>query len=351
MSKWRGMGLLWVGLAIGCGGDEAGSNDADAADTQDTAAEVQDGDATDTTPPEDTRLDVTDTATPPDATDVAPDVDDIGDVSLDIADTTQDTEDAQDTEDTADTAPLDTADTEPADTEPADTTPEDTADTTPEDTADTTVEDTTPVDTTPVNRPPTVALALSPTGPILPGQTTTLTATVSDPDGDLLDLDFVQLSPANPLGSFVTVANNKVTWTAPELATATTFEFSLSVSDGVNDAVVKTGSIQVTIPTFANDIQPIFSNNCTGCHGGSGGLFLTAGQAYTNLVNVTGNNGACSTLKRILPGSPNDSLLVRKISGTTCGDRMPRSDPSFFANNPGLITRIRSWVAAGALNN
>jgi len=30
---------------------------------------------------------------------------------------------------------------------------------------------------------------------------------------------------------------------------------------------------------------------------------------------------------------------------------MPRSNPTFFEQNPGLITRIRSWVLTGALNN
>jgi hypothetical protein len=30
---------------------------------------------------------------------------------------------------------------------------------------------------------------------------------------------------------------------------------------------------------------------------------------------------------------------------------MPQNDQTYFANNPGLITRIRSWILAGALNN
>jgi len=349
MVMWRGMAVLVVGLAMGCGGDEGASTDADAVDTRDTAAEViwesdADTNVTDTRDAaSDSDAGATDVDVTPDALDVAPDATaDIDDVSAETVDTAS--EDASDgsIEDSADTALEDTL-------EPADTALEDTTE--PADTAPDSVADTTPVDTTPVNRAPTVSLGLSPVGPILPGQSTTLTATAIDPDGDTLTFDFVQLSPANPRGAFVTLANNKVTWTAPEVAAATTFQFSVSVSDGVNDAVVKTTSIQVKVPSFTTDIQPIFSNNCTGCHGGSGGLFLTAGDAYTNLVNVTGNNGACNTLKRILPGSPDDSLLVRKISGTTCGDRMPRSDPSFFANNPGLITRIRSWVLAGALNN
>lgn len=350
MVMWRGMAMLVVGLAIGCGGDEAGGSDADAVDTKDTA--VQDGDATDTTLPEDTGLDVVDTTTP-DATDVAVEVDVTPDAQDVAPDGTADSDDAADTalDSTPDTTAEDTADT--ADTFTPDTAVEDTVqDTAVEDTTpDIAVEDTTPVDTTPVNRPPTVSLALSPVGPVLPGQVVTATATATDPDGDTLTFDFDQLSPASPVGGFAILADNKITWTAPELAAATTFEISVTVSDGVNDAVVKTKSIQVAVPTFATDIQPIFTNNCTGCHGGSGGLFLTAGQAYTNLVNVTGNNGACNTLKRIKPGAPDDSLLVRKISGTACGDRMPRSNPAFFVDNPGLITRIRSWVLAGALNN
>ena len=39
---------------------------------------------------------------------------------------------------------------------------------------------------------------------------------------------------------------------------------------------------------YDTDIQPLWNANCTSCHGanGSGGLNLSTGQSYDNLVDV-----------------------------------------------------------------
>jgi len=260
------------------------------------------------------------------------------------------------------TTPLDTTpeDTTPEDTTPGDTTPEDTTpeDTTPEDTTpeDTTPEDTTPGDTTPEDSTPTNQAPTFTEGPTgdndfgLPGDTIALSVTATDADSDPLTYTWTQLSPASPQGTFSSTTAASVDYLLPELATATTVTLQVSVSDGVNPPVTGTVQIATAVPRFASDIQPIFTV-CSGCHGASGGMSLAAANAYNNLVNVRGNNASCNTLDRVEPGQPDNSLLVRKISGTTCGGRMPASDPSYFANDPGLITRIRSWILAGALNN
>lgn len=333
--------VLCARVTVSCGDDGSGQ-DIGSDDAGDIASEVADSqtgtdtDATDTDRADTSvSLDVTDTASPSDDADAD---DAAADVELDIGRDTADTGEPQDT------SPLDVVDTtDPGDTsEPSDTTPaEDVApDTIPADTAP---------DTTP-NRSPTLSFAIVPAGPILPGQSVTLTATGSDPDGDALTFSLSQLT-LPPSGTFALLDDRSATWIAPELAVTSTFEFEAEVSDGINERVKVAVEVQVRIPLFATDIAPIFTANCTGCHGASGGLSLSAGAAYTNLVNVAGNNAACNTLKRVLPGAPNDSLLVRKISGADCGSRMPRSDPDFFVNNSGLITRIRSWILAGAQNN
>ena len=54
---------------------------------------------------------------------------------------------------------------------------------------------------------------------------------------------------------------------------------------------------------------------------------------------------------RVAPGAPDQSELIRKMTGTTCGDRMPRAEPTYFDANPGLVVRVRSWILAGALND
>lgn len=106
--------------------------------------------------------------------------------------------------------------------------------------------------------------------------------------------------------------------------------------------------------SFSQQIQPIFnSNGCVSCHGGSGGLFLTAGQSYNNLVNVNAQAG-CTTKKRVLPGNPNESVLYIRISANTpdteCGpnSRMPQGSPRLPQST---IDLVREWIAQGAKNN
>ena len=109
-------------------------------------------------------------------------------------------------------------------------------------------------------------------------------------------------------------------------------------------------SILGTLPlvSFSNQIQPIFNNNnqCTGCHGGSGGLTITAGASYNNLVNVNAQS-SCTSLRRVLPNDADNSVLYKKVSGTTCGSRMPTNG----ALSTSDITLIRDWINQGAHNN
>jgi hypothetical protein len=109
-------------------------------------------------------------------------------------------------------------------------------------------------------------------------------------------------------------------------------------------------SILGTLPlvSFSNQIQPIFNKNnqCTGCHGGSGGLTITAGVSYNNLVNINAQS-SCTALKRVLPFDADNSVLYKKVSGTTCGSRMPQGS-SLSASD---IALIRDWINQGANNN
>jgi hypothetical protein len=135
------------------------------------------------------------------------------------------------------------------------------------------------------------------------------------------------------------------------VASETAFTLRVSVSDGVAPAVQGSVQVTVTIPAYAAKVQPVFTQNCS-CHMGafpSGGLTLAAGQSYADLVDVAAT--ACAPLKRVLPGDPDQSVLVRKITGNTCGGRMPASDTGFFDRNPGLVDRMRSWILAGAAND
>ena len=56
---------------------------------------------------------------------------------------------------------------------------------------------------------------------------------------------------------------------------------------------------------YNTHIQPIFNDNCTSCHGSSGGLGMTT---YGNLMAGTSDNGPV-----IIPGDHQQSILWQKI--------------------------------------
>jgi hypothetical protein len=111
-------------------------------------------------------------------------------------------------------------------------------------------------------------------------------------------------------------------------------------------------------PTFAADVQPIFSANCafSGCHATSEvkpsgkPMHLSVGQAYANIVNVEAFERA--GMDRVEPGEPDESYLIHKIQGTQAdvggsGERMPLGGQLTQTE----IEIIRDWIAAGAIDN
>jgi hypothetical protein len=102
-----------------------------------------------------------------------------------------------------------------------------------------------------------------------------------------------------------------------------------------------------TLVSFSNAIQPIFNSQCGGgCHGSNGGLSLAAGSSYNNLVNAQAQS-SCTSLKRVLPNDASNSVLFKKISGNTCGTRMPEGGTL----TAGDIALIQDWINQGAKNN
>lgn len=102
--------------------------------------------------------------------------------------------------------------------------------------------------------------------------------------------------------------------------------------------------------SFENDIQPIFTNNCSSsqCHGSgaSAGLNLTSGQAYTNLVDV--NSTQKPDLKRVLANDADNSYLAMKLENRNIsGNKMPPSGSLSDAS----ISAIKQWINEGAKNN
>src|SRR2546426_9695006 len=113
--------------------------------------------------------------------------------------------------------------------------------------------------------------------------------------------------------------------------------------------------------SFAPNIQAIFNRSCAlaGCHVGpvpTGGQDLTAGVAYSQSVNVASTQQP--RLKRVKPGDPANSYLVRKIQGgpNISGVLMPNGCPGVPQNGaqcltPDEIAAIVQWVTECAPNN
>lgn len=89
---------------------------------------------------------------------------------------------------------------------------------------------------------------------------------------------------------------------------------------------------------------------CTGCHGINGGLTLTAGVSYSELIDVPAIQALCAGTPRVdgAGSDPDNSVLVAKLEGATCWDQMPVGGPYFSAAD---MLLIRNWILAGAPNN
>ena len=87
---------------------------------------------------------------------------------------------------------------------------------------------------------------------------------------------------------------------------------------------------------YSVQIQPIFSSNCTTCHGGTNGLSL---DSYTNVMAGNSNNGPV-----IIAGDADNSLLWQYINS----NYMPMGNGSLTSDQK---TTIAQWINDGAEND
>ena len=86
---------------------------------------------------------------------------------------------------------------------------------------------------------------------------------------------------------------------------------------------------------YNSQIQTIFNEKCTGCHGGSGGLTLSS---YDELMKG-GNSGAV-----IKAGDAPNSLLIQRIEGSVT-PQMPQGGDALVDS---VISLIKKWINEGA---
>ena len=93
--------------------------------------------------------------------------------------------------------------------------------------------------------------------------------------------------------------------------------------------------------SFQSNVLPLFRTyGCTGCHGGTNGLFVgTVAQLLRG-----GIHGPA-----IVAGNAGNSLLIAKLSSTPpFGARMPQGGP-YLPDS--AIQTIKSWIDEGAPDN
>ena len=87
--------------------------------------------------------------------------------------------------------------------------------------------------------------------------------------------------------------------------------------------------------SFVNDIQPIFTQSCIACHGGSIIPDLREGNSYDAIVNG----------EFIVPNDIEASILYQRLIGN--GSIMPPGNPLATTD----INLVKSWIEDGAPNN
>ena len=114
-------------------------------------------------------------------------------------------------------------------------------------------------------------------------------------------------------------------------------------------------------PATFSEIYPLIyprqtRAQCNFCHSlppnnTSNGLLSMGSEkatAYAALIGKTSASSHCSGKAYVVPGDPDHSLLLKKLTLPECGDRMPLGgDPL----TPEQLEMIRSWIAAGAMND
>jgi hypothetical protein len=87
---------------------------------------------------------------------------------------------------------------------------------------------------------------------------------------------------------------------------------------------------------FGRDVLPILRQNCFGCHGPSQQM---NGFRLDRKSSVFKNG-----LRRVVPGSSENSFLYHRLIGTEYGIQMPPSGPL----RPEQINIIKAWIEQGA---
>ena len=94
---------------------------------------------------------------------------------------------------------------------------------------------------------------------------------------------------------------------------------------------------------FTQDVRPILADKCFRCHGPD----PESRQAELRLDVWESTDDLLGAVEEIVPGKPDESPLVARISSTDADERMPPAD-SGKTLSPEQIETLNKWIAQGA---
>ena len=118
----------------------------------------------------------------------------------------------------------------------------------------------------------------------------------------------------------------------------------LSLGIFVYAATARRAPQPTTEVSFDRDVMPILSSHCFKCHGpdaaqAAGGLRL---DSFARATKDVGDETA------IIPGSPEKSYLITKVSANDPDMRMPPKDSGVKPLTPDQIETLKQWIRQGA---
>ena len=102
-----------------------------------------------------------------------------------------------------------------------------------------------------------------------------------------------------------------------------------------------------TGPSFAADIKPLLSNRCLRCHGPDDSTRQGGGEAGLRLDTFAGATADLGGHAAIVPGDPDASVLMARITSSDPDTVMPPPDGGERLA-PAQVEAFRGWIAAGA---
>lgn len=91
--------------------------------------------------------------------------------------------------------------------------------------------------------------------------------------------------------------------------------------------------------TYSADVAPIFQTRCINCHSGSRPAAALRLDTYQGIMAGSKDRPA------LVPGNPQESLIMKMITGTA-KPRMPKNGPPWLSDSQTKV--VEEWIASGA---